>query len=64
MARNTFETEPRREMISRTFHIDMEQLEPLKKVSQELGISQSEAIRRSISLFIDEYKKHSQRVVR
>lgn len=61
MAINAFETEQRREMISRTFHLDIKQLVPLKKVSVELGISQSEAIRRSIALFIEEYKKHSQK---
>lgn len=61
MVVNAFETEQRREMISRTFHLDIKQLEPLKKVSVELGISQSEAIRRSIALFIEEYKKHSKK---
>jgi len=61
MVINTFEAEQRREMISRTFHLDIKQLAPLKKVSAELGISQSEAIRRSIALFIEEYKKHSQK---
>jgi hypothetical protein len=61
MMHNTFEAQPKREMISRTFHLDIQQLEPLKKVSRELGISQSEIIRRSVTLFIDEFKKHTQK---
>ncbi|MFQ5432993.1 MAG: ribbon-helix-helix domain-containing protein [Nitrospinota bacterium] len=61
MERNTFKAQQKREMISRTFHLDSRQLEPLKKVSRELGISQSEMIRRSVALFIDEFKKHSKK---
>ena len=61
MVRSTFEAHQKKEMISRTFHLDIDQLEPLKKVSRELGISQSEIIRRSVSLFIDEFKKHTQK---
>jgi len=61
MVNNTFEAQTKREMISRTFHLDSRQLEPLKKVSRELGISQSEMIRRSVALFIDEFKKHTRK---
>ncbi|MFQ5432992.1 MAG: ribbon-helix-helix domain-containing protein [Nitrospinota bacterium] len=61
MSENTFEAQQKREMISRTFHLDSCQLEPLKKVSRELGISQSEMIRRSVTLFINEFKKHSKK---
>ena len=61
MEHNTFEARQKREMISRTFHLDSRQIEPLKKVSRELGISQSEIIRRSVTLFIDEFKKHSKK---
>ena len=61
MVHNTFETQTKREMISRTFHLDSRQLEPLKRVSRELGISQSEMIRRSVELFIEEFKKHTKK---
>ena len=61
MEHNTFEAQQKREMISRTFHLDIRQLEPLKKVSRELGISQSEMIRRSVTLFIDEFIKHTKK---
>ena len=59
MAKNTFAAEPKREMISRTFHLDIGQLEPLKRISQKLGISQSEMIRRSIELFMEEFERRS-----
>ena len=61
MGHNTFEAQQKREMISRTFHLDSSQLEPLKQVSRELGISQSETIRRSVTLFIEEFKKHTKK---
>ena len=61
MEQNAFEAQQKKEMISRTFHLDSRQLEPLKNVSRELGISQSEMVRRSVTLFIDEFKKHTKK---
>lgn len=61
MESNSFEAAKRREMVSRTFHLDVKQLEPLQKVSKQLEISQSELVRRSIEFFIDEFVKYNQK---
>ncbi len=61
MERNIFRASARKEMISRTFHLDSGQLESLQKVSKKLGISQSEMVRRSISYFTEEYAKQSKK---
>lgn len=47
----------KKDMIARTFHLDAEQLPPLRKLSEQMGISQSEVVRRSISFFIDGYQR-------
>ena len=59
MKQNIFNAKPKNDMVSRTFHLDKEQLNPLLETSKELGISQSEVVRRSISLFIAEYNKRA-----
>jgi len=59
MKQNIFNAKPKNDMVSRTFHLDKEQLDPLLETSKDLGISQSEVVRRSISLFITEYKKRA-----
>lgn len=47
----------KKEMIARTFHLESDQLQPLRKLSEQMGISQSEVVRRSISFFIDGYQR-------
>ncbi|MBI5637868.1 MAG: hypothetical protein HZA03_07860 [Nitrospinae bacterium] len=47
----------KKEMVARTFHLESEQLHPLRKVSEQLGLSQSEVVRRSINFFIDGYQR-------
>ncbi len=59
--KNPFKPSSKKEMVSRTFHIDVEQLDAMQKVSKKLGISQSEMVRRSIYHFVDEFSKRSQK---
>lgn len=47
----------KKEMIARTFHLESDQLQPLRKLSEQMGISQSEVVRRSISFFMDGYQR-------
>jgi len=59
MHNNIFEATPKTDMVSRTFHLHHDQLKPLQKIAKDLGISQSEIVRRSISLFLLEYEKRA-----
>ncbi|MBI5178270.1 MAG: hypothetical protein HZA04_03320 [Nitrospinae bacterium] len=56
-----FEGGSRKERISRTFHLEMDQLEPLQQASQAMGVSQSEVVRRSINYFIQRLARYQQR---
>jgi len=56
-----FEGGSRKERISRTFHLEVDQLEPLQKASKTMGVSQSEVVRRSINFFIERLGRHQQR---
>jgi metal-responsive CopG/Arc/MetJ family transcriptional regulator len=59
MKQNIFSAAPKTDMVSRTFHLHQEQLKPLQETAKELGVSQSEIVRRAISLFITEYQKRA-----
>lgn len=59
MKHNIFSAAPPNEMRSRTFHLHQDQLSPLKETAKKLGVSQSEIVRRAVSLFMDEYKKRT-----
>ncbi len=61
MEQNIFRVSTKKEMISRTFHLNSGQLESLQNVSKKLGISQSEMVRRSITFFTEEYAKQSRK---
>jgi len=61
MDKNIFAPVEKNVKISRTFHLYQNQLKPLQDVSKQLGISQSEMVRLSISYFIDEYKKQGKK---
>ncbi len=47
----------KKEMMARTFHLETDQLQPLRKVSELMGVSQSEVVRRSINFFIEGYHR-------
>ena len=55
MTNTRFKPVLKTEMISRTFHLDINHIKHLKDISSKLGISQSELVRRSIAHFIDEF---------
>ncbi len=54
---DVFRISRKKEMVARTFHLENEQLEPLQQVAGQMGISQSEMVRRSINLFIERYRR-------
>ncbi len=47
----------KKDMIARTFHLEADQLQPLRQISQQMGISQSEVVRRSINFFMEGYQR-------
>ncbi len=47
----------KKEMMARTFHLEMDQLQPLRDISEQMGVSQSEVVRRSINFFIEGYQR-------
>jgi hypothetical protein len=55
-----FEPVFKEEMLSRTFHLEVNQVTGLKGTSRQLGISQSEIVRRLVQDFLDEYKKYQE----
>jgi hypothetical protein len=56
MVEDAFQEPEKRVMVSRTFHIEKKQINPMKSSASALGISQSELVRRSINLFISGYR--------
>jgi hypothetical protein len=62
MAFDAFQGLQKKEMTSRTFHLGKEQIGPLKFTANVMGISQSEVVRRSINLFIEELRRRQQKI--
>jgi hypothetical protein len=61
MGYDAFEGTEKKQRISRTFHLEMGQIDPLMQASKVLGISQSEVVRRSIDYFLEELGRHKQK---
>jgi len=61
MNRKAFEGAQKRERISRTFHLEMGQIGPLQKAAKDMGVSQSEVVRRSLNFFIERLNRHMQK---
>ncbi len=59
MSNKQFEKATKKDRISRTFHLETEQIVPLQQASKVMGVSQSEVVRRSINFFIDRLNKHA-----
>lgn len=54
----------KKDMMARTFHLETDQLQPLRKISEQMGISQSEVVRRAINFFIDGYHRAARKEAR
>lgn len=54
----------KKDMVARTFHLEVEQLQPLRKISDQMGLSQSEVVRRSINFFIAGYQRSAKKLAK
>jgi hypothetical protein len=59
MLANKFEPSPKKDLIARTFHLETALIKPMRQVSEYLGISQSELVRRSIFFYIKEFQENN-----
>jgi len=63
MNSNFFISSKKKAMLLRTYLLGTSQVTVLKDISRQLGISQSEVVRRSIDYFRYDYEKFKEKVV-